>query len=98
MSAPLMSVIPGTIGGMGVAWVVYHAITEWKLFGGSHPADQLSWQPKHKIEEMKRFMSMEREADPDNPVFMNPFRHNIPATIRNASELPGFEPLEEDEE
>ncbi|KAK9838891.1 hypothetical protein WJX74_005359 [Apatococcus lobatus] len=84
---------------MGIAWVLYHAISEWKILGGTHPQTDLqSFNPKHKLEEQKRFMSMEREADPDNPVFMNPFRHNIPATIRNASELPGFEPIEDDEE
>lgn len=38
----------------------------------------------------------EREAAPDDPVIMNPFRHNIPATIRNAGDLPDISSGEED--
>lgn len=54
-----MSVVPQTIAGMGIAWVLYHAISEWKIFGGTHPhTDMQSFNPKHKLEEQKRFMSM----------------------------------------
>ena len=59
MSAPAMSVVPQTIAGMGIAWVIYHAISEWKVLGGTHPETDLqSFNPKHKLEEQKRFMSM----------------------------------------
>ncbi len=36
-------------------------------------------------------LSQEREAAPDDPVIMNPFRHNIPATIKNAGDLPDLD-------
>ena len=42
------------------------------------------------------FLFQEREAAPDDPVIMNPFRHNIPATIRNAGDLPDISSGEEE--
>lgn len=58
-----MSVVPQTIAGMGIAWVLYHAISEWKIFGGTHPrTDMQSFDPKHKLEEQRRFMSMVSQA------------------------------------
>ena len=58
-----MSVVPQTIAGMGIAWVLYHAISEWKIFGGTHPrTDMQSFEPKHKLEEQRRFMSMVSQA------------------------------------
>ena len=58
MSAPAMSVVPQTIVGMAAGWLLYHAVAEWKILGGVHPKDLPSFDPKHKIEEQRRFMSM----------------------------------------
>lgn len=42
-------------------------------------------------------LPQEREASPDDPVIMNPFRHNIPATIKNVGDLPQLDAGEDDD-
>ena len=36
---------------------------------------------------MTECLVQEREGAPDQPIVMNPMRHNLPARIRNAADL-----------
>ncbi|KAL0054975.1 hypothetical protein WJX82_005335 [Trebouxia sp. C0006] len=82
---------------VGLSFAAFYSQQHLKVLGGNLPSrDMATWKPEHKEAEKRRFLNMEREAAPDDPVIMNPFRHNIPATIRNAGDLPDISSGEED--
>ncbi|KAL3149149.1 hypothetical protein ABBQ32_001984 [Trebouxia sp. C0010 RCD-2024] len=93
----LSSFLPKASLLVGLSFVGFYSQQYLKVLGGTLPSRDLpSWRPEHKEAERRRFMNMEREAAPDDPVIMNPFRHNMPATIRNVGDLPSLESGEDD--
>jgi len=73
------------------ASAAFYAQQHFKWMGGTLPVrDMPSFKPEHKEAEMKNRFNCAREAAPEDPVILNPFRHNIPATIRNAYQMPSL--------
>ena len=87
----LSTIAPPIMGMFGLTTILYYTQNNYKVFGGVDCHKLGSWTAEHKEAERKRLLNMEREAAPDHPVVQNPFRHNIPATVRNASELGNLE-------
>lgn len=87
----LSTIAPPIVGMFGLAAILTYTQNHYKVFGGVDCHELGSWTPEHKEAERKRLLNMEREASPDHSVVQNPFRHNIPATVRNASELGDLE-------
>lgn len=86
---PFASVAPIVAGMAAAAYALFYTQNNYKLFGGAVASkDIASWKPEHIEATRRRMFNMEREAAPDDPVILNPFRHNIPATVRNAANLP----------
>lgn len=83
----LSTITPPVIAMCGLTTVLYWTQSHYKVFGGVDCHKLGSWSPEHQEAARKRMFNMEREAAPGHPVVLNPFRHNIPATVRNASEL-----------
>lgn len=79
------------LGMVGAATASYYAQSQYKVFGGVDANTLASWRPEHKEAERQRMLNMEREASPDDKVILNPHRHNIPATVRSASDLSNAE-------
>ncbi|KAK9803807.1 hypothetical protein WJX73_001403 [Symbiochloris irregularis] len=77
------------------AWILYHTVAETKIFGGITQDQMPSRSPAHQVAVAQRFFRAEREGAPDEPVILNPFRHNVPATYRSIDDFPN---LEKDEE
>lgn len=85
---PFTAVAPTLAGMMTAAYAIFWAQNNYKIFGGTVASTGIaSWQPEYREASTRRMVNMEREASPDDPVIMNPFRHNIPATVRNAADL-----------
>ena len=88
---PFATVAPAVAGMAAVAYVFFYLQQYHKVFGGTDAAKSIaSWQPEHVQETRRRMLSMEREAAPDQPVVLNPHRHNIPASVRSAADLPSL--------
>ncbi len=86
---PFTSVAPIVTGMAAAAYALFYTQNNYKIFGGTVAStDIASWKPEHKEATRRRMFNMEREAAPDDPVILNPFRHNIPATVKNAANLP----------
>lgn len=84
---PFATVAPTIVVVIGASTALWYLQTYHKVLGGREFADIPSWEPTYREAARKRAFNMEREADPDHPVILNPFRHNIPATVRNASDV-----------
>ncbi|DBA89614.1 hypothetical protein WJX79_000665 [Trebouxia sp. C0005] len=86
---PFTSVAPIVTGMAAAAYALFYTQNNYKIFGGKVAStDIASWRPDHVEATRRRMFNMEREAAPDDPVIMNPFRHNIPATVKNSASLP----------
>lgn len=82
-------VAPTVVALAAASYILFYTQNNYKIFGGTVPSESIpSWRPKYREASRRRMMSMEREAAPDDPVIMNPFRHNMPATVRNVADLP----------
>ncbi|DBA94202.1 hypothetical protein WJX77_012091 [Trebouxia sp. C0004] len=85
---PFKSVAPPLIGIAAAAYALFYSQNNYKIFGGIVAStDIASWKPEHIEATRRRMFNMEREAAPDDPVILNPFRHSIPATVKNAANL-----------
>ncbi len=86
---PFTSVAPIVAGMAAAAYALFYTQNNYKFFGGTVASTNIaSWKPEHIEATRRRMLNMEREAAPDDPVIVNPFRHNIPATVKNAANLP----------
>ncbi len=86
---PFTSVAPIVAGMAAAAYALFYTQNNHKIFGGTVASmDIASWKPEHREATRRRMFNMEREAAPDDPVILNPFRHNIPATVKNVADLP----------
>ena len=86
---PFTTVAPTIAGMAATAYVLFYTQNNYKIFGGTVASTSIaSWKPEHREASRRRMLNMEREAAPDEPVLLNPFRHNIPATVRNVADLP----------
>ena len=87
---PFTSVAPIVASMAAAPYILFYTQNNYKIFGGAVASkDIASWKPDHIEATRRRMFNMEREAAPDDPVILNPFRHNIPATVKNAANLPG---------
>ncbi|DBB11973.1 hypothetical protein WJX82_005794 [Trebouxia sp. C0006] len=87
---PFTSVAPIVAGMAAAAYALFYTQNNYKIFGGAVASKNIaSWKPEHIEATRRRMFNMEREAAPDDPVILNPFRHNIPATVKNAANLSG---------
>lgn len=71
----LSTIAPPILGMFGLTTVFYYVQNNYKVFGGVDCHTLSSWSAEHKEAAKKRMFNMEREAAPDHPVILNPFRH-----------------------
>ncbi|BDA46804.1 hypothetical protein COCOBI_09-2570 [Coccomyxa sp. Obi] len=85
--APVSKVVPPTIAAFAIAGVLDWLIVHQRVLGGRDRHDLPTLDGKWKEAEKERFLNMNREGAPDEPILLNPLRHDIPAHIRNAEDL-----------
>ncbi|KAK9819762.1 hypothetical protein WJX72_002082 [[Myrmecia] bisecta] len=88
---PFSKIGPALVASFAVAYVSFSLVKNHKIFGGTRPEDMPTLQGAWEEGSRKMLLSKEREGNPDVPVLLNPFRHNMPATVRNAGDLPSLD-------
>lgn len=81
--APASTVVPGVLAGLALAGVLWYAQRKNVFYTHKVPHTMTKeWQ----LQTEARNASKEREAD-DEPIALNPFRHNYPASFKNSKQL-----------